>query len=148
MRLLMVQPWTMIASDGTVHLPGTSGQEFLSPHPRSTGTFPRLLGKYVREERVLTIEDAVRKATSAPADYLKLSRRGRIAPGYIADVTIFDPERIADQSTWKEPGKPSVGIVSVLVNGKFALRDGTPTGIATGQFVRREAASLPLGNDK
>jgi N-acyl-D-aspartate/D-glutamate deacylase len=136
----------MIASDGGVAIPGSSADEkFSSDHPRSTGTFPRVLGKYVREQRILTIEQAVRKATSAPADFLKLPQRGRIMPGYTADLTIFDPQLIGDRSTWKRPRALAVGVVSVLVNGQFGLRDGVLTGIAAGRFVRRAEPALPLG---
>lgn len=144
MRLLMRRPWAMIASDGFVHLEGFPAAKYSSGHPRTTGTFPRLLGKYVREEHVLTIEEAVRKATSATAQFLDLPERGKIVAGYIADVTIFDPQTIADRSTWKDPDAPPVGVEAVLVSGQFALRDGKMTGVAAGQFVRRGATSLPL----
>src|SRR5439155_2175694 len=95
-RALMVQPWNMIASDGGYAdaSGGTMG------HPRSTGTFPRVLGHYVREARVLTLEDGVRKMTSLPADFVGLHDRGRIVEGQAADLVIFDPRIIADRSTW------------------------------------------------
>jgi N-acyl-D-amino-acid deacylase len=144
MRLLMRRPWAMIASDGFVRMAGSGGAKYLSSHPRSTGTFPRVLGKYVREEGVLTLEEAVRKATSAPAEFLKLPERGKIIAGHAADLTIFDPQSISDRSTWKEPDAPPVGIEAVLVNGQFALRDGKLTGMAAGHFVRRGAPSLQL----
>jgi N-acyl-D-amino-acid deacylase len=144
MRRLMIKPWAMFASDGAVSGSNDSAGGFSSDHPRATGTFARVLGKYVREERVLTLEEAVRKATSAPADFLKLEKRGRISPGSIADLAIFDPRVICDRSTWKEPHAPPVGVVSVLVNGRFALRDGALTGIAAGQFVRRAAPAVVL----
>lgn len=137
MRRLMVQPWVMTASDGIV---GSAWEpenaRFLSDHPRARGTFPRVLGRYVREERLLTLEDAVRKATSAPASFLRFSSRGRIAPGYSADITIFDPRRIIDRSTWKDPDKLAAGVVYVLVNGQFVIRASKLTGTAAGRFVR------------
>jgi N-acyl-D-amino-acid deacylase len=144
LRLLMRRPWAMTASDGFVQPPGEQADPFFSAHPRTTGTFARVFRKYVREEAVLTLEEAVRKATSAPAQFLNLLQRGRIAPGYFADVVIFDPKLIADRSTWKNPSPLSVGFSSVLVNGQFAIRDGVTTGIAAGRFVRREKAALPL----
>lgn len=144
MRLLMRQPWTMIASDGAPQMTGRASDGFLSAHPRSTGTFPRVLGKYVREEGVLTLEEAVRKATFAVANHLELPERGKVAPGYIADLAIFDPQLISDRSTWKEPDEAPVGIVSVLINGQFALRDGAVTGVAAGAFVRRAEPAVQL----
>jgi N-acyl-D-amino-acid deacylase len=146
MRSLMVRPWVMIASDGVVGAVGHA-LDFSSDHPRATGTFTRVLGKYVREEHVLTLEEAVRKATSAPADFLGLPERGKIAPGYIADLTLFDPGKVSDRSTWKEPREFAVGIDSVLVNGRFALRHGVLTGVAAGAFVRRAAPAVVLKPD-
>lgn len=144
MRLLMQRPWTMIASDGFLGEPPGTGLNFFSGHPRTAGTFPRVLGKYVREEEILTIEEAVRKATSAPAEFLDLPNRGKIRSGYIADIVIFDPEKIADRSTWREPHTPAAGVVSVLVNGEFVIREGILVGAAPGHFVRRAGSSLPL----
>lgn len=145
MRRLIIKPWVMIASDGIV---GTSWEpengRFLSDHPRTRGTFPRVLGRYVREDKLLTLEDAVRKATFAPASFLRFSSRGRIAPGYAADITIFDPKRIIDRSTWKEPDQLAVGVDYVLVNGQFAIRASKLTGIAAGRFVRPAAPAVPL----
>jgi len=145
MRRLMVKPWVMIASDGIVgNAWEPENARFLSDHPRARGTFPRVFGRYVREYKLLTLEDAVRKATSAPAGFLRFSSLGRIAPGYAADITIFDPQRISDRSTWKEPDKLAVGVDYVLVNGQFAIRASKLTGVAAGRFVRplRAAASL------
>lgn len=137
---LMVQPWTMIASDG--YIPDiVFGAGFGTAHPRSTGTFPRVLGRYVRELRLLTLEDAVRKMTSAPADFLGLEGRGRVRVGAVADLTIFDPKTVADASTWKQPLTPPRGIMHVLVAGKPVLRDGASTGERPGTFVRKSPAS-------
>lgn len=144
MRLLMRQSWAMIASDGFVPTPEIESTLYRSGHPRTTGTFPRLLGKYVRDDSVLTLEEAVRKATSAPAQFLELHERGQVAVGHFADLTIFDPASIADRSTWKEPGESSTGIVAVLVNGQLEIRDAKLTGVAAGHFVRRGEASVPL----
>lgn len=131
-RELMTQPWNMIASDGAVIAPGSN-----RGHPRSTGTFPRVLGHYVREEGVLSLEDAIMKMTSLPAVYAGFTDRGRLAPEMVADIAIFDPKTIIDRSTWDEPGLYSEGVVHVLVNGVFVLKDGKMTGEAPGVFVPR-----------
>jgi N-acyl-D-amino-acid deacylase len=137
MQRLMVRPWVMIASDGVVGgSGGPADGRFLSDHPRATGTFPRVLGRYVREAGLLTLEDAIRKATSAPAEFLRLPGRGRISPGYAADLTIIDPNLIEDRSTWKDPSRLAVGVIAVLVNGRFALDEERLTGIAAGRFLR------------
>ena len=104
------------------------------------GTFPRVLGHYVREEGVLSLPDAVRKMTSLPAQYLRLSDRGRIAVGLAADITIFDPARVADRATYERPCEPSIGIEHVLVNGQAVIEAGKPTGALPGRFVPRQAS--------
>jgi len=96
-RALLVQPWNMVASDG-----GYPGGDPGEGHPRSAGTFPRVLGHYVRELKLLSLEDAIRKMTSLPASNLGLHDRGRLAEGMAADITVFDPETIADRSTWED----------------------------------------------
>ncbi len=132
-RDLLVQPWNMIASDG-----GWSDGNGHEGHPRSTGTFPRVLGKYVREEKLLTLEEAVRKMTSAPAANAGLADRGRIAEGLAADLAVFDPKTVRDRSTWDEPNLLAEGIPDVMVNGVWVLRDNRLTGAAPGRFVRRQ----------
>jgi N-acyl-D-aspartate/D-glutamate deacylase len=122
----------MIASDGG-YADGKSDQ---MGHPRSTGTFPRVLGHYVREAKVLTLEEAVRKMTSLPADFSGLRDRGRIAEGQAADLVIFDPRIIIDRSTWDEPAKMPVGVRDVFVNGEAVLRNGELTGKAPGRYLR------------
>jgi N-acyl-D-aspartate/D-glutamate deacylase len=134
-RALLVQPWNMIASDG-----GYPTGDAADGHPRSTGTFPRVLGHYVRELGLLSLEEAVRKMTSLPASNLALADRGRLAEGLAADIVVFDPKTIADQSTWDDPHRFSEGVVHVLVNGKLALRDGELTGAARGRWLRRNQA--------
>ncbi|MEO8451904.1 MAG: amidohydrolase family protein [Gemmatimonadota bacterium] len=131
-RLLMVQPWNMIASDGSY----ADAKTELQGHPRSTGTFARVLGHYVRDVKLLTLEDAVRKMTSLPADYVGLRDRGRIAEGQAADLVLFNPATIADKSTWSEPGKMAVGVKDVIVNGTFVLKDGAMVGAAPGRYLR------------
>ena len=130
-RTLMVQPWNMIASDGAY----ADGSEAGRGHPRGAGTFARFLGHYVREEGVLPLEEAIRKITSLPADFLGLTDRGRIKEGYAADLSIFNAETIIDRSDWDYPQRFSEGIVHVLVNGVPVLRDGSLTGQTTGRFL-------------
>jgi len=137
-RALMKQSWTMIASDGAIPVAGERA------HPRFTGTFPRVLGVYVRELHWLTLEDAIRKMTSAPATFLGLEGRGRLEPGMAADIVVFDPRIIADRSTWKSPDVASVGVSDVLVNGVAVLANGSMTGRAPGRYLQRGGASQPL----
>jgi N-acyl-D-amino-acid deacylase len=106
-------------------------------HPRYYGTFPRVLGRYVREQQVLTWEDAVRKMTGLPAATIGMVDRGLLAAGMAADLTVFDPATIVDRATFEAPMLPSDGIRFLLVNGRLALRDGQPTGERAGQALRR-----------
>ena len=106
-------------------------------HPRYYGTFPRVLGRYVREQQALTWEDAVRKMTGLPAATIGMVDRGRLAVGMAADVVVFDPATVIDHATFEAPMQPSEGIRHVLVNGRVALRDGAPTGERAGQPLRR-----------
>ena len=132
-RRLLIQPWNMTASDGGY----ADGSESPAGHPRSAGTFPRLLGHYVRDEGVLPLEEAVRKITSLPADFHGMSDRGRLAAGMRADVAIFDPATIIDRSDWDHPQRFSEGVIHVLVNGVPVLRNGQMTGEAPGEVVKR-----------
>ncbi len=129
-QALLKQPWVMISSDGR-----DGGFDAGSGHPRSRGTFPRVLGKYVNELHLLTLEEAIRKMTSLPASYLRLSDRGIIREGAVADITIFNPDSITDRSTWAMPSLYSEGVVNVLIGGQFAMRDGQMTGSVNGQFL-------------
>ena len=136
-RRLMIQPWNMIASDGGY----ADGSDAPTGHPRSAGTFPRLLGHYVREQGVLTLEEAVRKITSLPADFHGIRDRGRLAPGLRADIAVFDPRTIIDRSDWDHPQRFAEGVIHVLVNGVPVLRDGEMTGAAPGEVVRLPPAT-------
>lgn len=118
-RDVLRHPFVSVASDGWTMT--ASGQG--TPHPRSFGTFARVLGHYVRDEGVLTLEDAVRKMTSLPASRMGLDDRGLIAPGRVADVVLFDPQRIRDRSTYADPWQLAEGVEHVLLAGAFALRD-------------------------
>ena len=135
-RLIMVQPWTMIGSDGNGI--DAARDPRVCEHPRSMGTFPRVLGHYVRDLGVLSLPDAVRKMTSLPATYMHLSDRGRIEVGRAADITVFDPLRVADTATYEKPCELSVGIEHVFVNGVAVFEGGKPTGALPGRFVPRQ----------
>ncbi len=126
-RLAMQQPWVAVDCDSSAVNPAGPLSEG-KPHPRSYGTFPRILGRYVREQHALRLEDAIRKMTSLPAQRVGLRERGLVRPGYFADVTIFDPEKIIDKATFQEPHQPSIGIEYVLVNGVLTLEHGRMTG--------------------
>lgn len=107
-----------------------------NPHPRAYGNFARLLGKYVREEKLIPLEEAVRRLTSFPADTFKLDRRGALKPGYFADLVVFDPATIQDHATYEQPHQYATGVAHVFVNGVQVLADGEHTGAKPGQVVR------------
>ena len=137
MNLAMQQPWCSIGSDGAAYAiagPLRRG----NPHPRNFGTFPRVLGVYVRERGVLRLEDAIRKMTSANASKLGITDRGLLKPGMFADVTVFDPTTVADRSTYTKPFQYSVGIEHVIVNGVSVLEKGEPTGAKPGKALRHQ----------
>ena len=127
---ILKDPLTMIASDGGVEIPKRG-----VPHPRSYGTFARVLGVYVREKRVLTLEDAVRKMTSLPSARLGLQDRGLLRPGMKADIAIFDPARIIDRATFADPHQYAEGVSYVIVNGAVVLDDGKMTEARPGQVL-------------
>ena len=106
-----------------------------STHPRAYGNFSRLLGKYVRDEKVISLEEAVYKLTTLPATNLKIKKRGALQTGFYADLAIFDPVNIQDHATFKEPLQFSTGMVHVFVNGTQVLKDGEHTGELPGQVV-------------
>jgi N-acyl-D-amino-acid deacylase len=140
LRRELALPWVSFCSDSPA--PSAEGR-FLqwSTHPRAYGSFARLLGKYVRDERVVPLEEAVRRLTSLPAHNLRLRRRGLLEPGYFADVVVFDPDRIQDHATYDNPHRYSTGVVHVVVNGTLVLRDGEHTGALPGRVVRGPAWS-------
>lgn len=123
-------PHTMIASDGGIQVAGEG-----VPHPRNYGTFARVLGRYVRERRVLTLEDAVRKMTSLPATRLGLGDRGLLKPGMKADIVIFDPAAVNDTATFDNPHQMAVGFHHVIVNGRPVLQDLKMTGELPGRVL-------------
>ena len=124
-------PFVSIGSDAEPMNPATSTYA----HPRTFGTFPRILAKYVREEKVISLENAIREMTSLPANQLKLWNRGRIAPGLAADLVLFDPAKVKDTATFAKPLSYSVGMEYVLVNGKLAIDKGEPTGAMAGKVL-------------
>jgi N-acyl-D-amino-acid deacylase len=129
---ILAWPHSNICSDGMLD----------GPHPRGYGAFSRILAKYVRTDHTLSLEEAIRKMTSAAAEHAGLAKRGRIAPGYHADLTLFDPATVQDRSTPKEPHLTSTGIAQVWVNGRSVWRDGRTTGERPGQVLRRQAMSV------
>jgi len=133
-KMIMRLPWVAIASDGTALKPeGVLGEGM--PHPRSYGTNPRVLGKYVREEKVLTLEDAIRKMTSFPAQILRLKDRGLLREGYWADVVVFDPATVKDRSTYEQPKLYPEGVAHVFVNGVQVVKNGDHTGAKPGKII-------------
>ena len=135
LRKQIAQPWMMFGSDGKSMAP--EGVFLKSAtHPRAYGNFARLLGKYVRDEQVITVEEAVRRLTSLPASTMKIERRGALKEGYYADIVVFDPEKIQDHSTFENPHQLSTGMSHVFVNGVQVLRDGEHTGATPGRVVR------------
>jgi N-acyl-D-amino-acid deacylase len=134
-RRIMRHPQTMIASDGRLSRPGDG-----HPHPRAYGTFPRVLGHYVRDAKVLTLEQAVHKMTGMPAARLGLRDRGLLRAGAYADLVVFDPARVADRATFQTPHQYPVGIEFVLVNGVVEVDSERFIDARAGRVLRRSSA--------
>jgi N-acyl-D-amino-acid deacylase len=133
--LALEQPWVAVDNDSSGASPeGILGQEH--PHPRAYGTFPRILRKYVREEKRLTLEDAVRKFSALPAQRMRLTDRGVLKAGMWADVVVFDPATIRDLATFENPNQLSQGMEYVLVNGVAVIDQGKQTGALPGKVLR------------
>ncbi len=130
------QPWMKFGTDAEAFDPDSAK---ISTHPRSYGTYPRILGRFVRDERILTLEDAVRKMTSAVADRLSIRDRGELREGMYADVMVFDPNTVIDRATYEKPHQLSVGMKYVIVNGVAVVSDGKVTGAKPGKVVRGPA---------
>lgn len=128
-------PWVSFCSDAGSY---TNEGVFIksSTHPRAYGSFIRVLGKYARDEKVITLEEGIRKLSSLPAQNLKLEKRGMLKPGYYADVVVFDPEKVIDKATFEKPHQYAEGIVHVWVNGTSVLKNGEHTGANAGRFVK------------
>ena len=135
LRLQLAQPWIKISTDAGGHDPSWA-RAFGPTHPRAYGTYPRVLGKYVREEKVLPLEDAVRKMTSAVAERLGLRERGLLREGLYADLVLFDPETIRDTATFEDPHRLATGVSDVWVNGTRVVEGGVHTGATPGKVVR------------
>ncbi len=133
-RRILCHPAGMIGSDG---LPHDS-----HPHPRLWGSFPRVLGHYCRDEGLFPLEEAVRKMSALPAATFGLVDRGRLAPGFAADLVLFDPASVIDRATFADPKQPAAGIAEVWVNGRSVWREGAPTGARPGRAIRRQELSL------
>jgi N-acyl-D-amino-acid deacylase len=132
---ILADPWVAVGSDG--HGLDAADAAGEATHPRSYGTFPRVLGRYVRERSLLSLAEAVRKMTSLPAARLGFTDRGLVRPGFAADLVLFDPETVADLSTWADPHRYATGVVHLLVNGEAVIRDGALTGNRPGRVLRK-----------
>jgi N-acyl-D-amino-acid deacylase len=134
-RKVLARPWVSFGSDAAAIAtePPFTDKEV---HPRAYGNFARLLGRYVRDEKALSLAEAVRRLTSLPADNLRIADRGRLRRGFHADLAVFDPARIADRATYERPHQYAAGMRHVFVNGVQVLRDGEHTGAKPGRFVR------------
>ena len=134
-KRLIALPWVSFGSDGASMSPEPPFSNF-GTHPRAYGNFARLLGKYVREESVIPLEEAIRKLTSLPAGNLGIERRGSLTPGFFADIVVFNPDGIADHATYDDPHRFSSGVIHVLVNGQLVIKDGEHTGATPGRVMR------------
>jgi N-acyl-D-amino-acid deacylase len=130
-KRIMQYPFNMFASDATIRVPGRG-----MPHPRGYGTNARVLSKYVREEKVLSLEEAIRRMTSLPAQKFQLKDRGILKEGMAADIVIFDADKVKDLSTFADPHHYSTGFVFVLVNGKLTVDNGVHTGVRNGRALK------------
>ena len=132
-RRVLAHSLCMVGSDG---IPSRTGK----PHPRLYGTLPRVLGTYVREERLFSLEEGVRKMTSLPARRMNLAGRGELREGFAADIVVFDPKTIADRATYEEPRKYPAGIDYVIVNGEIGAEHGKQTAARSGRLLRGGSA--------
>jgi N-acyl-D-amino-acid deacylase len=134
-RRKLAKPWVSFGSDAGA--PAAEGVFMnTNPHPRAYGNFSRILGKYVRDEKIVTMQEAIRRMTSLPAYNIGIADRGQLSEGYYADVVVFDPEKIADQATFEEPHQYATGVWHVFVNGEQVLKNGRHTGATPGRVVR------------
>jgi N-acyl-D-amino-acid deacylase len=140
------QPWVSVGSDADAPAPEGVFLES-NPHPRAYGTFARFLGRYVRDEELMSLAEGVRRVTSLPAGNLRIEDRGSLKAGHYADVVVFDPATIRDHATFEEPHQYSTGVVHVLVNGEPVLKDGEHTGAKPGRVVRGPGWRQHSGGD-
>jgi N-acyl-D-aspartate/D-glutamate deacylase len=128
-RWFIAHPQIMFCTDGALH----------GAHPRGAGSYPKILGHYVRDEKLLPLALAIHKMTGLPAAQLRMENRGRIAVGYVADLVLFDPATVIDRSTVENPVAPPLGIPAVMVSGEWVIRDGAVTGKRPGRVLRSAA---------
>jgi N-acyl-D-amino-acid deacylase len=141
-KLAMKQPWVSVGTDhGEVATTGPLAEG--KAHPRGYGSFPRILGRYVRDQHVLTLEEAIRKMTSLAANRVHLESRGLLKPGFFADVVVFDPEQIRDVATFEDPNRLSIGVREVIVNGQLVVNAGKQTGTLPGRPLRMSRPQTP-----
>jgi N-acyl-D-aspartate/D-glutamate deacylase len=136
LRLAMKKPWVSVGQDAGAVSPDSLGRWGERGHPRGFGTFPRILGRYVRQDSVIPLEFAIRKMTSLAAQRVGLADRGLLKPGMYADITVFDPNTIIDNSTFEQPQQLATGVTHVFVNGVAVVTDGKPTGALPGRSLR------------
>ncbi|MBA7520961.1 D-aminoacylase [subsurface metagenome] len=135
LKTVLSNPLSTIISDSWVISPNGGGK----PHPRGYGSFPRILGKYVREEKLLTLEESIKKMTSLPANKIGLKDRGILKEGYCADITIFNKDEIKDKATFENPHQYPEGVYHVIVNGQLAVNNGEITGLKPGKILKRQS---------
>ena len=131
LEYFMKRPYVMTGSDGNVQIPDKSFS-----HPRSYGTFPRKIREYVKEKKWITMEQAIRAATSLPAEVLGLADRGSLKEGFVADIVFFDPDKIADKATYDDPHQYSEGVRYLLIDGKLVIEEGNYNGQLAGKPIR------------
>jgi N-acyl-D-amino-acid deacylase len=144
LRTTLPLPWLSFCTDESSYAPEGI---FLKSgaHPRAYGTYPKILGKYVRDEKLMTLQEAIRKMAALPAENLRIERRGRLQTGYFADIVVFDPDKVKDLATYENPHQYATGIIHVLVNGIPVLQDGEHTGAKPGRVVRGPGAMARKG---
>ena len=131
----LAKPWVSVGSDEGSYAPEGVFLES-NPHPRAYGSFARILGKYSRDEKVIPLEEAIRRLTLLPTTNLRIKRRGKLAPGYYGDVVVFNPATFRDTATFEKPLQWATGAKLVLVNGQIAVEDEKPTGKLAGRAIR------------
>jgi N-acyl-D-amino-acid deacylase len=143
-REVLRQPWVSIGTDSSAQ-PATGPLAVGRPHPRGFGSFPRVLGRYVRDEHLVPLPEMIRRMTSGAADQMGIRERGRLQPGWYADLVVFDPARIRDKATFDNPRQYPEGVEAVVVNGVVTVRDGALTGKRGGQPLLGPAVVMPRG---
>jgi N-acyl-D-aspartate/D-glutamate deacylase len=136
-RRILAYPHTMIGSDGLPH--------DAHPHPRLWGSFPRVLGHYAREQGLFSMQEAIRRMTSLPAEHFGLAGRGRLMQNYAADLVLFDPKTVKDRATFEEPKQAADGIATVWVNGEIVWRNGESSSARPGRALRRQQMQIAIG---